>query len=120
MTDDFTAGAAGTDEDLDLADRHALRRVAGLSTELSDTILFAILFIVLLVRPTGFFPGIHVEQFILAITGVLFEFHFDNTVEIDSPQEPLGEFLNGRQIDGFHIRGGASEFVGVLPLTPGQ
>jgi len=36
MTDDFTAGAAGTDEDLDLADRHALRRVAGLSTELSD------------------------------------------------------------------------------------
>ena len=35
---------------------------AYLSTELSDAILFGVLFIVLQLRPTGLFPGIHVEH----------------------------------------------------------
>ena len=33
-----------------------------LSSELSETILFGILFLVLLVRPSGIFPGLHVEH----------------------------------------------------------
>jgi branched-chain amino acid transport system permease protein len=35
---------------------------AYLSTELSDAILFGILFLVLLVRPSGLFAGVHVEH----------------------------------------------------------
>ncbi|HVV92587.1 MAG TPA: branched-chain amino acid ABC transporter permease [Hyphomicrobiales bacterium] len=36
--------------------------VAYVSTELSDAILFGILFVILMVRPNGFFSGLHVEH----------------------------------------------------------
>src|SRR5437899_12049891 len=33
--------------------------------------------------------GIHIEQLVLAVAGILFELNFHDSVEIDSPQESL-------------------------------
>src|ERR1035441_4335887 len=65
-------------------------------------------------------PGVHVQELVLTIAGILLEFHLDQAVVVDRFQEAFREFLDRGKLDALHIGRGAPELMGMLTVASGD